>query len=80
MESDLPPAIGELTPVEIEILDAALPAVALGDDAQLLQGLEAILRARISQQDWERYQALPSDAKLTVLDRLRAQIPLIAHD
>jgi len=32
MESNFPPPIGALTPVEIEILDATLPALALVDD------------------------------------------------
>lgn len=47
MESNLPPPVGELRPVEIEILYAALPALALGDNRPLLNALEAILHARV---------------------------------
>lgn len=80
MESDLPPPVGELTPVEIEILDAALPALALGDDTPLLHALEAILHARVSQHGWETYERLPQDEKLAVLDKVRARIPLIPEN
>ena len=80
MQTDLPPPVGELTPVEIEIVDATLPALALGDNTPLLDALEAILHARANQQEWERYQGLSSDEKLDVLNQVRDQIPLIPHD
>jgi hypothetical protein len=78
MESIFPP-VGELMPVEIEILDATLPALALGDDTPLLQALEAILHARVSQHQWDAFEHLSQDGKLAVLDQVRAQIPLIAQ-
>lgn len=72
-------AIGELTPIEIEILDATLPALALGDDTPLLRGLEAILHARASEGDWARYERLAQRDKAAVLDGVRSQIPLLAQ-
>jgi len=79
MYFDFAPPVGELTPVEIEILDATLPAVALGDDTPLLHAIEAILHARVSQGGWETYERLPRDEKLAVLDKVRARIPLLSR-
>lgn len=79
MYFDFAPPMGELTSVEIEILDATLPALAMGDDTPLLRGLEAILHARVTQGDWDSYERLLPDEKLAVLDKVRARIPLLAR-
>jgi len=79
MEADLAPYIGPLTPLEIEILDATLPALAMGDDTPLLQALETILHARISPGHWARYERLSGAEKAAVLDGVRAQIPLLGQ-
>ena len=79
MEGELSPIIGELTPVEVEILDSTLPAIALGDDTPLLNALEAIVRTRLSRDEIETYERLPPDEKGRVLDKARSQIPLLAR-
>ena len=74
------PPVGEITPVEIEILDSTLPALALGDDTPLLRALEAMLHARVDAQGWQHYEALSPDAKREVLDGIRSEIPLLPQD
>lgn len=80
MQAYFPPPVGELTPVEIEILDAALPALALGDNTPLLNALEAILHARMDQQGWETYERLTEEEKYAALDKVRKEIPLIPQN
>jgi hypothetical protein len=74
------PPVGELTPVEIEILDSTLPALALGNDTPLLDALEAILHKRLDERDWERYLALSPEEKQAVLDGIRSEIPLLPQN
>jgi hypothetical protein len=72
-----PPEIGPLSPEEIEIIDAALPALAMEDDAPLLRVLEAILFKRCTEPEREHFRGLSSDEQLKVLDEVRGQIPML---
>lgn len=77
MRRDFPPPIGALSPTEIDIIDAATPALALADDTPLLTAMEAILRNRCNDEERRYYDALPPEEKRKVLDEVRDQMPIV---
>jgi hypothetical protein len=74
-----PPEIGPLSEDEVRLIDASLPALALGDDIHLLEVLQAILHNRSNPDEWRYYESLPREQQLAVLERVREQIPLIGQ-
>jgi hypothetical protein len=77
VRANFPPEIGLLTEDEIRLIDACLPALALGDDTMLLEALQALLRHHCSPEDWAYYESLPPEQQQAALDGVRAQIPMI---
>jgi hypothetical protein len=77
LQADFPPDIGPLNEDEIRLIDAALPALALGDNTVLEATLQAILHRHCSAEQWQYYESLPTEQQATALARVRDQIPMI---
>jgi hypothetical protein len=77
LPKSFPPEIGPLSPQEIEIIDAALPSVAMENDAPLVTALEAILLNRCTEPQREHFRSLDPAEQMKVLDEVRAQIPML---
>ncbi len=77
VRANFPPDIGPLNEDEILLIDASLPALALGDNSVLEVTLQAILHRHCSAEQWQYYESLPPELREAALDRVRAQIPMI---
>jgi hypothetical protein len=80
LDQDFPPPVGPLSPVEFELIQAIMPALATGDNGPLLEVLEAILHTRASAAQWAAYEQLDADEKLAVLQQFEQDIPGIPHE
>jgi hypothetical protein len=78
-DAELPPPIGLLEPIEVELIDAAIPSVATGNDTPLLNALEAIMHTRMTPEQWARYLELPDEQRRAILRGVAQEIPAIAH-